>query len=99
MEAASAGTEQVRIASPSSDSPPVVRLASAMIGHAARRLSWQASVAPPAAETPREMATAGSSSEARVTVSASCQIGADAAIAPSITSGYFMRNQPDSMPP
>ena len=43
------------------------------------------SVAPPAADTPRVIATACMSRVSRRTVSASCQIGALAAIAPSIT--------------
>ena len=39
------------------------------------------------------------SSVSRRTVPASCQIGADAAITPSTTLGYFIRNQPASIPP
>ena len=52
----------------------------------------------PAADTPREMAIDGQSSVSCVTVVASCQMGAEAAMAPSTTDGIFMRIQPDNIP-
>ena len=52
----------------------------------------------PAADSPREMAIEGQSSVSRVTVLASCQMGAEAAMAPSTSDGIFMRIQPDNIP-
>ena len=52
----------------------------------------------PAADSPREMAIDGQSSVSCVTVVASCQIGAEAAMAPSTFEGIFMRIQPDNIP-